>query len=121
MNHSGRLLSSDELRILNIVLVEYIDKLNDVGLYFESDQPSTDQPAVTKKRVVECLQQIGQPKLGGILSKRQGRISSKVQLPILLDVCIHTYYDHSFVHRAYSIYGNEFASTIVYTKTTGSP
>ena len=62
-----------------------MDKLNDVGLYFETDQPSTyqpstDQPVVTKKRVVECLQQIGRPKLAGILSKRQGKISNKVQL-----------------------------------------
>ena len=57
-----------------------MDKLNDVDLYFETDQPSTDQPVVTKKRVVECLQQIGQLNLAGILSKRQGMISNKVQL-----------------------------------------
>ena len=69
------------------MLVEYVDKLNDIGLYFETDQPSTDQPAVTKKRVVECLQQIGQSKLGGILSKRQGRISNKVHTLR----CMHTY------------------------------
>ena len=62
------------------MLVEYVDKLNDIGLYFETDQPSTDQAVVTKKRVVECLQQIGQPKLGGILSKRRGKISDKFQL-----------------------------------------
>ena len=72
-----------------------MDKLNDVGLHFETDQPSTDQPVVTKKRVVECLQQIGQPKLGGILSKRQGKISSKVQF--ITPRCIYEY-DHSFEH-----------------------
>ena len=64
-----------------------MDKLNDVGLCFETDQPSTDQPVVTKKRVVECLQQVGRPKLAGILSKRQGNISNKVQLDYL-DSCI---------------------------------
>ena len=57
------------------MLVEYIDKLNKVGLYFETaiaDQPATDQPVVTKKRVVECLRQIGQRELAGILIKSQG-------------------------------------------------
>ena len=52
-----------------------MDKLKDVGLYFEAaiaDQPATDQPVVTKKRVVECLQQIGQRELAGILIKNQG-------------------------------------------------
>ena len=61
--------------MLNIVLVEYIDKLNNVGLYFETavaDQSATDQPVVTKKRVVECLQQIGQREFAGILMKTQG-------------------------------------------------
>ena len=74
---SGRPLTADELRILNIVLVEYIDKLNSVGLYFETaiaDQSATksDQPLVTKKRMVECLQQIGQRELAEILIKNQG-------------------------------------------------
>jgi hypothetical protein len=76
--NSGRPLSADELRILNIVLVEYMDKLNVVGLYFETaitDQRSTNQPVVTKKKVVECLQQINQHELAGILIKRQGKNS----------------------------------------------
>ena len=80
-NHSGRPLSADELRILNIVLVEYLDKLNHVGLHFEAataDQPATDQPVITKKRVVECLQRIGQHELAGILIKRQGKISKSL-------------------------------------------
>ena len=57
------------------MLVEYVDKLNNVGLYFEgaiANQPATDQPIVTKKRVVQCLQQIGQQELAGILIKNQG-------------------------------------------------
>ena len=57
------------------MLVEYVDKLNNVGLYFEAaiaNQPATDQPVVTKKRVMECLQQIGQRELAGILIKNQG-------------------------------------------------
>jgi ABC-type uncharacterized transport system ATPase subunit len=59
--------------------VEYIDKLNKVGLYLETaiaDQPATDLPVVTKKRVVECLQQIGQQELAGILIK--GTIFQKI-------------------------------------------
>jgi hypothetical protein len=62
--------------------VEYVDKLSNVGLYLEiaiADQPSTDQPVITKKRVVECLQQIGQHKLVGILSKRRGKISNEIK------------------------------------------
>jgi hypothetical protein len=57
--------------------VEYIDKLNKVGLYFETaiaDQPAADQPVVTMKRVVECLQQIGRQELAGILFANQGKI-----------------------------------------------
>ena len=51
-----------------------MDKLNNIGLYFETaiaDQPVTDQPVVTMKRVVDCLQQIGQQELAGII-KNQG-------------------------------------------------
>ena len=54
-----------------------MDKLNNIGLYFEAaiaDQPPTDQPVVTKKRVVECLQQIGQQELAEILITSQGKI-----------------------------------------------
>ena len=53
-----------------------MDRLNNIGLYFETaiaDQPATDQPVVTKKRVVDCLQQIGQRELAGII-KNQGNI-----------------------------------------------
>jgi hypothetical protein len=65
--------------------VEYIDKLNKVGLCFETaiadqpaaEQPATDQPVVTMKRVVECLKQIGQRELAGILVKSQGKIFQK--------------------------------------------
>ena len=52
-----------------------MDKLKGVGLCFEAaitDQPATKQPVVTKKRVMECLQQIGQRELAGILIKNQG-------------------------------------------------
>ena len=58
------------------MLVEYTDKLNNIGLYLETaiaDQPATDQPVVTKKRVVDCLQQIGQRELAGII-KNQGNV-----------------------------------------------
>jgi hypothetical protein len=66
--------------------VEYIDKLNKVGLYFETaiadqpaaDQPATEQPVVTMKRVVECLEQIGRQELARILVKSQGKIFQKI-------------------------------------------
>ena len=57
------------------MLVEYVDKFNSIGLYLEAaitDKPATKQPVVTKKRVVECLQQIGQQELAVILIKSQG-------------------------------------------------
>ena len=76
LNHSGRPLTADELRILNIVLVEYLDRLKGVGLQFEpaiADQAAAEQPVITKKRVVECLQKINQHKLAGILIKRHGK------------------------------------------------
>ena len=63
------------------MLVEYIDELQDIGLYLDAaiaDKPSTDQPVITKKRMVKCLEQIGQHELARILSKRQGEISNKL-------------------------------------------
>lgn len=89
ITYSDKPLSADELRILNIVLVEYLGKLKHIGLCLEAgisdplasadrtgiDKPATDQPVITKKRVVECLQQIGQNELAGILIKRQGKTS----------------------------------------------
>ena len=93
--HSGRPLSADEIRILNIVLVEYLDELKDAGLCFETvvadqpttdqpatDQPATDQPVITKKRVMECLQQISQHELAEILSKKQGEISNSFEVDL---------------------------------------
>ena len=68
-----------------------MDKLNNIGLYFEAaiaGQPATDQPVVTKKRVVECLQQIGQQKLAGILIKSQGLCAS----------CYHVIVPHRFIN-----------------------
>ena len=59
------------------MLVEYIDKLNEVGLYFETGiaaRPATKQPVVTMKRVVECLQQIDRQELAKILVTNQGKI-----------------------------------------------
>ena len=63
------------------MLVEYVDKLKDVGLYLDAaiaDKLSTDQPVITTKRMVECLEQIGQHELARILSKQQGKISNKL-------------------------------------------
>jgi hypothetical protein len=52
-----------------------MDKLNKIGLHFETSV--ADQLVVNKKRVVECLQQIGQHELAGILIKSQGEYSPK--------------------------------------------
>ena len=52
------------------MLVEYLDELKEVGLTFET--PVASQTTITKKKVVQCLQQIGQPQLAEILSARQG-------------------------------------------------
>ena len=58
-----------------------MNELKDVGLYPDAaiaDKPSTDQPVITKKRMVECLEQIGQHELARILIRRQGKISNKL-------------------------------------------
>ena len=68
--HSGEQLSADDLRILNIVLVDHLDKLDGVGLKLSTAAAS--QTAITKKNVVDCLQQIGQHDLANVLSARQG-------------------------------------------------
>ena len=68
--YSGEQLSADDLRILNIVLVEYLNRLGKVGLYLETTVAS--QTVITKKTVVKGLQQIGQHDLANILSTRQG-------------------------------------------------
>ena len=63
--------------------MEYVDKLNSIGLYFEAaiaDQPATDQTVVTKKRVVECLQQIGQQELAEMMIASQGKNFPKNKL-----------------------------------------
>ena len=60
--------------------MEYVDQLISVGLYLEAaitDKPATKQPVVTKKRVVECLQQIDQQELADILIKSQGKSFTK--------------------------------------------
>ena len=70
------------------MLVEYLDELKHVtGLYFETaiaaqPEPTTDQPVITKKRVMECLQQIGQHELAEILSKKQGEISNSFEVDL---------------------------------------
>ena len=68
--HSDEQLSADDLRILIIVLVEYLDKLKEVGLNFETAVAS--KTTITKRKVVQCLQRIHQPQLADILSARQG-------------------------------------------------
>ena len=61
--------------------MEYVDQLKDVNLCFEAaiadHAPATDQPVITKKRVVECLQQSGQQELADILIKSQGKSFTK--------------------------------------------
>ena len=64
-------LTSDELRILNIILAEYSVKLKEEGLNLES--AISDQRSITKKTVVSCLQCIGQHDLATILSQKRGK------------------------------------------------
>ena len=52
------------------MLVEYLDKLKEVGIDFET--AVTSQTTITKRKVVQCLQWIGQHHLADILSARQG-------------------------------------------------
>lgn len=56
------------------MLVEYLDKLKEVGLNFEVADAS--QTTITKKKVVQCLQRIRQHNLADILAARQGEPSS---------------------------------------------
>ena len=56
--------------MISIVLVEYLDELNKIGLNFETIVAS--QASITKKKVVQCLQQIHQPHLADILRARLG-------------------------------------------------
>ena len=110
---SGRPLSVDEMRILNIVLVEYLDELKHIGLCFETaiadqpatdqtaiDQPDTDQPVITKKRVVECLQKIQQHELAKILSKKQGEIFTLTDLAGSLLVHVK-FLSHNFIFLSF--------------------
>ena len=62
------------------MLVEYLDKLKQVGIDFETAVAS--QTTITKKRVVESLQHIRQHNLADILNGRQGE--SELQLPSVL-------------------------------------
>ena len=60
--------------------MEYVDQLKEIDLCLEAaiaDQPATIQPVITKKRVVESLQQIGQQDLANILIKSQGKSFTK--------------------------------------------
>ena len=52
------------------MLVEYLDKLKEVGVNFETAVAS--QTTITKRKMVQCLQCIHQPHLADILSARQG-------------------------------------------------
>ena len=52
------------------MLVEYLDNLKQVGIDFETAVAS--QTTITKKKVVESLQQIRQHHLADILNGRQG-------------------------------------------------
>lgn len=64
-------LTSDEVRILNIILAEYSVKLKEADLNLES--AISDQKPITKNTVVSCLQCIGQHHLATILSQKRGK------------------------------------------------
>lgn len=53
------------------MLVDHLDKLEGIG--FKLSIAAASQTSITKKRVVESLQQIGQHDLASVLSSRQGK------------------------------------------------
>ena len=63
-------LTDDELRILKIVLAEYLDELNKKELNL--DLAISGELKITKRMVVECLHLIGQIHVSKILDKKQG-------------------------------------------------
>ena len=78
-----------------------MDQLKEIGLCLEvaiAGQPATKQPVVTKKRVVECLQQIGQQDLADILIKSQGKSFIKNKPSIDKIYC----FSHSCIHKIVS-------------------
>ena len=64
-------LTDDELRILKIVLAEYLDELNKKELSL--DLAISGELKITKRMVVECLHLIGQIHISKILDKKQGK------------------------------------------------
>ena len=65
-----QVLTTEDMRILAIVLAEYSAKLKDVGLNLESE--SSEPPSITKESVVSCLTAIGLEELADTLSKKEG-------------------------------------------------
>ena len=61
------MLTESDLKILKIVLVEYLPKMENLNL--DQDDPAT----ITKKKVIKCLQQVDQHDLADILKENQGK------------------------------------------------
>ena len=64
----SKFLSANELRILGLVLAEYLNALKNNGLDIESASPGE----YTKKQIVMHLRNIGQNQLALLLSKKRG-------------------------------------------------
>ena len=65
-------LTESDIRILNIVLAEYLPKLKKHDLNLDQDHQD-NHPRVTKEEVVTCLWKIGQNEFAKILEKNNGK------------------------------------------------
>ena len=63
-------LTADELRILKILLAEHLGKLTENGVSL--DLALSGGLVLTKQKVVECLDLIGQVSISKVLSNKQG-------------------------------------------------
>ena len=69
----GQVLTTEDMRILAIVLAEYSAKLKDAGINLESE--SSEPSSITKESVVLCLKATGLEELADILSRKEGNDS----------------------------------------------
>ena len=65
----SKTLSSDELGSLELALTEVLEKLNKKGIVFKS----ANSEQLIKKKVVECLEDIGEHHYASLLRKSGGK------------------------------------------------
>ena len=65
------MLSTDEFRILKIVLADHMTKLEENGLSIE--KAISDKLDITKESLIDCLRTIDQNEMADILAGKQGK------------------------------------------------